>query len=88
MVRIAKMRHFNIYSNLHNGFIVHNTRKEFSEGHTHINSFSTAKYVAYLALYQKLPKKNLSPYLIESVIRISSNPKYIQELTDIKNKRN
>ena len=78
MVRVCKMRNFNIYSNFHGGYIVHNTREDFAIGHTHINSYKTAKYVAYLALYKKMPKNHhLSSYLIQSVIRISDDTKYI-----------
>ena len=78
MVRIKKMKYINIYSDRNGSYVVHNTKKEFSEGHTHINNFGTAKYIAYLVLYKKMPKKNhLSVYLIESIIRISSDRKYI-----------
>ena len=74
-----------IYSNMHNGYIVHNTKKEFHNGHTHINNFSTAKYVAYLAMYKRLPKKkHLSLYLIDSVIRISDDSAYINKMNQFK----
>ena len=64
---------------------VYNTNKDFSIGHTHINNFSTAKYIAYLALYKRLPKKNhLSIYLIDSVIRISDDLSYINKMSDFK----
>ena len=88
MVRVTKMKYFNIYSNNY-GYIVHNTKKRFEEGHTHIKNFNTAKYVAYLSLYKKLPKKNhLSTYLIESVIRVSSDRKYIAKLNSLKDSIN
>lgn len=87
MVRIDKLKHFNIYSNLNNGYIVHNTHKDFENGHTHINNYNTAKYIAYLALYKKLPKNDhLSIYLIDSVIRISDDSKYISNMKEFKNK--
>lgn len=79
------MRHFNIYSNMNGGYIVHNTKKEFQDGHTHINNFKTAKYIAYLALYKKMPKNNhLSDYLIESVIRISDDNVYIHKIKHLR----
>lgn len=85
MVRVKKMKYINIYSDKNGAYVVHNTRKEFSEGHTHINNFNTAKYIAYLVIYKKLPKKNhLSLYLIESVIRISSDKKYINQMELLK----
>lgn len=87
MVLICKMKHYNIYSEHSGTYIVHNTHKEFSEGHTHINTFSTAKYVAYLSLYKRMPKNgHLSLYLIDSVIRISDDPKYIGQMKNLKEK--
>ena len=75
------MKHFNIYSDKQGTYIVHNTRKEFSNGHTHINNYNTAKYIAYLALYKKMPKKgHLSSYLIQSLIRISDDNTYINKM--------
>ena len=87
MARISRIQHFNIYSDSNGSYIVHNTRKEFSEGHTHINNFNTAKYITYLALYKRLPKKgHLSLYLIESVIRISDDSHFINKMNDFKNR--
>lgn len=93
MVRIAKVKHLNIYSNFNGGYIVHNTKKEFSEGHTHINNYKTAKYIAYLAANKKLPKGyHLSKYLTESIVRISDDNQYIYKITHMeeikKGKRN
>jgi hypothetical protein len=93
MVRVGKLKYYNIYSDMNGSYIVHNTHKEFSEGHTHIKNFDTAKYVAYLSLYKRLPKKgHLSIYLIESVIRISDDKNFIQKMkmlkqSEIKKKR-
>ena len=42
-----KKKNFNIY-NAGNGYIIHNIKKEFSQGHTHINNFKTAKYLVDL----------------------------------------
>lgn len=85
MIRVSKMKHFNIYSNMENEYIVHNTRKDFEIGHTHINNYNTAKYVAYMALYKKMPKNNhLSLYLIDSVIRISDDKVYINKMNALK----
>ena len=85
MTLISKFKYMNIYSNFHNGYIVHNTKKDFNIGHTHINDFSAAKYVAYLAMYKRLPKKrHLSPYLIESVIRLSDDDEYTNKMIQFK----
>jgi len=85
LVRVYKLKHFNIYSNFKDEYIVHNTRKDFQNGHTHIKNFNTAKYVAYLAVYKRLPKKNhLSVYLIDSVIRVSDDNTYIRKMKNFK----
>lgn len=84
MIRVSKMKYINIYSNMNEGYIVHNTRKKFHEGHTHINNFNTAKYIAYLVLYKRIPKnKHLSLYLIESIIRVSDDNNYINKIKEI-----
>lgn len=81
MVRIGRIKHINIYSDSRDNFIVHNTRKDFSIGHTHLNSYKTAKYIAYLVANNKIPKKrHLSDYLYQSVIRVSSNKNYIVKM--------
>lgn len=85
MVRVSKIKHFNIYSNKKGGYIIHNTRKPFEIGHTHLNNYNTAKYITHLALYKKIPKNNhLSIYLIDSLIRISDDVKYINKMKILK----
>lgn len=74
-----------------NGFIVINTTKEFKEGHTHIKSLEVGKTLIDCALHNKMPKtRNL--YLLQSLIRISSNEKQIKDLESLievrKNKSN
>lgn len=78
MVRVYKKAYFNIYSN-EVGYIIHNTRKEFHYGHTHIKEFSTAKYLVDLALHKSLPNRNLK-YFIESLIRITDDEEYKKKL--------
>ena len=85
MNKILSIKYMNIYSDGHNHFIVHNTLKKFSQGHTHIDNFNTAKYIAYLSLYKKIPKKkHLSIYLIDSIIRLSTDSNYIDEMKKLK----
>lgn len=85
MVRVYKIKNFDIYSNKNGAFIVYNTNKSFEQGHTHINNYNTAKYIANLAVHQSLPKKNISKYLIQSLIRISSDKNYIKKLNMMRN---
>ena len=79
MVRIYKKKYFNLYSN-QEGYIIHNTHKEFQKGHTHINNYNTAKFLINLALYKTVPDKNMSKYLYQSLIRISSDQAYINKI--------
>ncbi len=70
------------------GFIVINKRKAFAEGHTHIKTFKTAKYLVDLAIHNSMPY-NLSLYLLTSLTRISENETYQRKIFDlIANKRN
>lgn len=72
------------------GYIAYNTRKEWEEGHTHLESFNMAKTIIDNVIKHKKPKtKNL--YLLQSHIRLTDDPSYIKfinELVDVKkNKR-
>lgn len=86
MVRIYKRREFNLYS-AEDGYIIHNSKGEFSQHHTHINNYHTAKYLIDLALHRKIPEKKVSSYLIESLIRISIDRNYIKKLTSCKSSK-
>ena len=82
MVRIYKKANFMIYTDYNGGYIIHNAKKEFSQGHTHIREFSTAKYLVNLALHKSLPNRNLK-YFVESLIRISTDPIYVNKLMEL-----
>ena len=70
------------------GFIVVNRRKRFTDGHTHIKTFKTAKYLVDLVIHNSMPY-NLSPYLLTSLTRITENESYKQKILDlIANKKN
>lgn len=76
---IYRRKNYNIYKMGKNNFIVHNTNKKFEEGHTHINNYNAAKTVISMSLNNTIPD-HLSKYLIESIIRISTNKDYIEQL--------
>ena len=71
------------------GYIAYNTRKEWEDGHTHLESFNMAKTIIDNVIKHKKPKtKNL--YLLQSHIRLTDNPsyvKFINELIDAKKNR-
>ena len=85
MIRIYRLNYFNIYSNKKGGFIVNHIYKEFQNGHTHINNYNTAKYIIQVALHKSLPNTK-SVYIIDSLIRISNDNTYINELKNLKEK--
>lgn len=76
---IYRRKNYNIYKIGRNNFIVHNTRKKFEKGHTHINNYNAAKTIIFMSINNIVPR-NLSKYLIESIIRISTNEQYIEKL--------
>ena len=72
------------------GYIAYNTRKEWEEGHTHLESFNMAKTIIDNVIKHKKPKtKNL--YLLQSHIRLTDDPSYIKFINQLvdakKNKR-
>ena len=64
------------------GYIVYNTKKNFKNGHTHIQSFDMAKTIIDNNIRKKRPKTN-STYLIESHIRVTNDSKYKKMLEEL-----
>ena len=64
------------------GYIVYNTKKNFKNGHTHIQSFDMAKTIIDNNIRKKRPKTN-SIYLIESHIRVTNDSKYKKMLKEL-----
>lgn len=78
MVTLYKKGSYKIYG-YQNAYIVHNTNKDFGSGHTHINTFKTAKWIIDLAIHKRIPNRKLE-YFIGSLIRISDDDEYIKLL--------
>ena len=64
------------------GYILYNTKKNFKNGHTHIQSFDMAKTIIDNNIRKKRPKTN-SIYLIESHIRVTNDSKYKKMLEEL-----
>ncbi len=64
------------------GYIVYNTKKNFENGHTHIQSFEMSKTIIDNIIRKKRPKTN-NIYLIESHIRVTNDSKYKKILEEI-----
>ena len=67
------------------GYIVYNTKKSWSKGHTHLKSYSMCEILIKNVINKKKPKsKNF--YLLDSHIRISNDLKYVAMLENLKAK--
>lgn len=78
MVTLYKKGNYKIYG-YKDAYVIHNTNKCFDNGHTHINTFKTAKWIIDLAIHKKIPNRKLE-YFIASLIRISDDEEYIKLL--------
>lgn len=66
------------------GYIAYNTKKEWEEGHTHLESFNMAKTIIDNVIKHKRPKtKNL--YLLHSHVRLSDDLAYVKFIDEIIN---
>lgn len=86
-MRLQYTKHnFNIYK-APDGFIVHNIKKNFEDGHTHLQSFNTGKYLIELAFHKSIPR-HLDRYHLISLIRISDDEEYQRKVEELlKNKK-
>lgn len=85
MNRIYKKLEYNIYQ-FDNEYIIHNTKKEFDYGHTHIKNFKTAKFLIDLSIHKSIPH-HLNLYLLESLIRISDDNEYRNKIRELINNK-
>lgn len=79
--RIFQRKEYSIYK-VSDGYIVHNTNKEFRIGHTHVRSFKKAKSIVDLCVRKKLPNTPRE-WEIESLMRITNNNTYRNKLRDL-----
>lgn len=87
---IYRKKNFRIYGtgSKDDMYIVHNTDMPFEEYHTHIKNFNTCKYIINMCLSKTVPY-HLSDYLLVSLIRLSTDKKYINDINKLleQNKR-
>lgn len=79
--KIFQRKEFSIYK-ASDGYIVHNTNKEFRIGHTHVRSFNKAKSIVDLCIRKKLPNTPRK-WEIESLLRVTNNNTYRNKLRDM-----
>lgn len=80
---VYSKKNMRIYRINPNAFIVHNENKDFKSGHTHINNYNTAKYILNLVYHSSIPQKKISNYLLESIIRLSTDKYYIEQIKQL-----
>lgn len=86
MVRVGKIKFVDIYAENQTAkhrneiYVIYNTKKKFNVGHTHVKNYKTAEYLAKLIVSNQLPKNCHSTYLLESLIRLETNPDHIKIL--------
>ncbi|HEY5586610.1 MAG TPA: hypothetical protein VIK78_19240 [Ruminiclostridium sp.] len=69
------------------GFVVHNIKKPFQEGHTHVAKYCTCMVMIKL-VEKKLIPKSKSKFFIESLVRISNDRKYSRIITRLMDSTN
>lgn len=79
--KIFQRKEYSIYR-CEGGYIVHNTNKEFKEGHTHIHNYNKAKSVIDLAVRKKMPNTPRK-WEIECLLRIVKDEKYKEKLRSL-----
>lgn len=80
---VYQKKHFVVYQLSSHSFLVHNTRKDIGTGSTSIKKLKIAKDVLNWALYQSVPDRILSPYILRGLIRISDSKEYSKQISDI-----
>ncbi len=85
MNQIYQNKNFKVYR-LDNCYILHNASKEFSDGHTHLDSMKQCKLIIQLSLEKRIPK-NLSRYLLISLHRVNEGEFAGKVIELVSNKR-
>lgn len=85
MVLLYKKHEYRIYG-FDNAYIIHNTKKPFDKGHSHVSNFKTAQWLIDLAIHKTVPYRKLD-YFLDTLIRISNDKQYIQRLYQVKKRK-
>ena len=79
--KIFQRKEYSIYR-CSDGFVVHNTNKDFKIGHTHVSNFYKAKILVIMAIKREIDDK-LSKRDIESLIRLTNDNRYRNKLLEL-----
>lgn len=84
MLQVYTRQQFKVYK-CDNCYVLHNSDKEFSEGHTHLDSFKQCKLLIQLSLEKRIPN-HLSRYLLISLYRINTGS-YADKINELLNNK-
>ena len=76
--KVFQRKEYSIYR-AGDGFVVHNTNKDFKIGHTHVSNFYKAKILVIMAIKREIDDK-LSKRDIQSLIRLTNDNRYRNKL--------
>lgn len=82
--QIYQNKQFKVYR-VDDCFILHNSSKEFVDGHTHLDSLKQCKLIIQLSLERRIPK-HLSRYLLISLYRVNEG-EYANKVLDFANNK-
>lgn len=74
---------------MHDGYIIHNIRIPWREGHTHLKTLNICRTLIDMALYKKIPRTR-SNYILTSLTRISDDDRYrekVQSLIEVRQQK-
>lgn len=81
MNKVYEKEDYYIYQVNHE-YIIHNTKKEFPEGHTHVRNLKTAQYLIDLCIHKSIPH-HIYKYFIISLSRITTDEQYKNKLLEL-----
>lgn len=76
--RIYRKANYNVYD-MGEGYIIHNIKKPFVDGHTHINNYKTCLYLINLSIHNSIPH-HLNEYFLISLKRLATDEDYIEKI--------
>lgn len=77
MVLVERIQYIKIFAQDNDDFIVYNTKKDFPNGHIHIRTFHTAKYLANLIVHEQSPRGSDSKYIWTCFKKLSTKKSQI-----------
>jgi hypothetical protein len=81
MKRVYKKQQYIVYRSDDCGFILVNILMP-GFAHTHLESFEMCKKLIVLSLNKRVPR-NLSNYLLKSLLRVNSDEQYCQKINEL-----